>query len=142
MAKSHTQGSTVRSPIQDQLSILAERFARDVLRTVSTFRFDDLLAMAQESATDDAAPSAPRHNALRSAPSSSQQSHRPAGLVRRSAPVALTAVSTGPAVKRKRNWPSCGEAGCSGSYYPASGTARLCYNHFIASGGLHPSKKR
>lgn len=45
-------------------------------------------------------------------------------------------------VKRKRSWPTCGEPGCKNSYYPASGTARLCYKHFLASGGRHPSKKK
>lgn len=47
-----------------------------------------------------------------------------------------------PIVKRRRSWPTCGEPNCSNSYYPASGTARLCYKHFIASGGRHPSKKK
>ena len=44
--------------------------------------------------------------------------------------------------RRRRNWPTCIEPGCTGRYYPASGTARLCYKHFIASGGRHPSRKK
>ena len=45
-------------------------------------------------------------------------------------------------IRRKRSWPTCGESGCKNAYYPASGTARLCYKHFLASGGKHPSKAK
>lgn len=43
---------------------------------------------------------------------------------------------------KRRSWPTCIEANCKGRYYPASGTARLCYKHFIASGGRHPSRRK
>ena len=43
---------------------------------------------------------------------------------------------------KRRSWPTCIEAGCKGRYYPASGTARLCYKHFIESGGRHPSRRK
>jgi hypothetical protein len=55
-------------------------------------------------------------------------------------PLARPSLIPGP--RRRRNWPTCIEPGCSGRYYPASGTARLCYQHFIASGGRHPSRKK
>jgi hypothetical protein len=52
------------------------------------------------------------------------------------------ATAAGLTTKRRRSWPICGLPGCGKSYYPASGKARLCYEHFLGSGGTHPSKRK
>lgn len=60
---------------------------------------------------------------------------------RRLTPQAVENVMASP-MRRRRRWPTCGETGCAKAYYPASGTARQCYDHFLRAGGKHPSKRR
>ena len=54
--------------------------------------------------------------------------------------VAKAAKASRPA-KKKRSWPMCGTKGCANKFFAPSGTARLCYEHYVAAGGKHPGKK-
>ena len=117
------------SGIETRIGLLADQFARDVLAVIRGSRLDELMAVAQSSGG--------------------------ANLLTRRATdaLALAAASLGattlgssasfaPTERRRRRWPTCGETGCTNSYYPASGTSHLCYKHFIASGGKHPNSRR
>jgi len=42
----------------------------------------------------------------------------------------------------KRAWPTCTAPGCTNRCFPTSGRARLCYQHFVAAGGLPPLSKK
>jgi hypothetical protein len=49
----------------------------------------------------------------------------------------LAARATG----RKRAWPVCSVAGCGKKFFGPSGSSRLCYEHYVASGGQHPARR-
>src|SRR5690349_21850234 len=101
------------SNLEARIAELAQSFAQEVVALIHGATMEDLLRLG-----------------------SAVQS----GQLRLSAPLIGRTTLIAP-IKRKRSWPTCGEPGCQNSYYPASGTARLCYKHFLASGGRHPSKK-
>ena len=42
---------------------------------------------------------------------------------------------------RKRAWPVCSVAGCGKKFFGPSGSARLCYEHYVESGGQHPARR-
>lgn len=100
--------------LENRIAEIAQGFARQVVALINSATMEDLLRLggAAGSGTYRLASTAPARTTLLGA------------------------------AKRKRSWPTCGEVGCDNSYYPASGTARLCYKHFIDSGGRHPSKKK
>jgi hypothetical protein len=64
------------------------------------------------------------------------------GVGRSPSPGGAAAAATAGHPRRRRSWPVCGVTDCGKAYYPASGKARLCYEHFLQQGGKHPSKRR
>lgn len=106
-----------RQEFEDQIMAMATQFAREVVALISSATVDDLMNVANRGG-----------GALAAGPVPYPHLTSTAGVL---APV-----------RRKRRWPTCGEPNCKNSYYPASGTARLCYQHFLASGGRHPSKRK
>lgn len=128
MAKSLQQpaeaGASDPSGIETRISLLAEQFARDVLAVIRGSRLDELMAVAQASGVAGAL-----------------TRHADGALALAAGPGSALAAAAGER-RRRRRWPTCGEPGCSNSYYPASGTSHLCYKHFIASGGRHPNSRR
>lgn len=109
--------------IETRIGLLADQFARDVLAVIRGSRLDDLMAVAQGNGLPDGVGGA-------------------VGALGRRAAAVLAFGSAVAEPRRRRRWPTCGQAGCTNSYYPASGTSHLCYKHFIASGGRHPNAKR
>ncbi len=100
--------------LESKIAELAQSFAREVVALINGATMEELVRLGSVVQT---------------------------GSLRVTAPLIGRTTLIAP-VKRKRSWPTCGEPGCTNSYYPASGTARLCYKHFLASGGRHPSKKK
>lgn len=107
-----------RHGLETQIAAMATQFAREVVALISSATVDDLMNVAARG--DGSLPAG--------GPAAYPRLTTTAGII---API-----------RRKRRWPTCGEPGCKNSYYPASGTARLCYQHFLASGGRHPSKRK
>ena len=106
-----------RHGIEAQIAQLATQFAQSVVAVIGGATVEELLHIARRQGSPSRLPAPTAHPRA-------------------------TLLSVPGTIKRRRRWPTCGEPGCSSSYYPASGTSHLCYQHFLASGGRHPSKKR
>lgn len=119
MSKVTRQGLFVSSDdgrIEARIGLLAEQFARDVLAVIRGSRLEELLSVTQQ--------------------------HGGAAGVQPALSAAALALAGNGERRRRRRWPTCVEEGCTGSYYPASGTSHRCYKHFIAAGGRHPNSRR
>lgn len=106
--------------IEARIGLLAEQFARDVLAVIGGSRLDELMAMARDGG----------------------RVHGTNGSVSTLSRRVAEVLTIGGETPRRRRWPTCSQPDCVHSYYPASGTSHLCYQHFIASGGRHPNAKR
>lgn len=103
---------SVVQSVESGIQAAARRFASEVLSLLRSATVQDILTFG------GGAVPAPRPKAL--APANAKA----------------------PPQRKPRVQPPCTAEGCSNRYYPASGKRRLCYEHFLKAGGVHPSKKK
>jgi hypothetical protein len=111
-----------RHALERRIAEAAQVFATEVVSLIGSLTLDDLGELSATGAL----------------PASARA--RRGSILTRSARSLTGSVAVAP--KRRRSWPTCDIPGCTHRYYPASGRAHLCYEHFLESGGKHPSQRK